>query len=1130
MKKKALRQDFKVEIKKSINRFASILLIVALGVAFFSGIRATEPDMRISADQFYDDYNLMDIRLLSTLGLTDDDVDAIRQVNGVKEVEPSYSTDALCDTATSELVIKVMSLTNRLNKINISEGRLPENTSECLVDKKLLENTDYKIGDSIKLRAGTDEDISETLNVSEYTIVGIGTTATYLSLERGSSSIGNGKVDSYIVVPQETFNIDAYTEIFVSVMGAKELISYTDQYDEKVEAVLKKIENIADVRREARYQQILEEPNREIEKGKTELTEKEAEAKKKLEDAAIQLEDGKKELVKAQVQLDDGKEEVDKGKIEIEKNKNKLLVSEEEMKKGQQEISTAFTKLDAGKVLLQEKQQEFQAGVDSLAAGYKQWNESMSQWTSGKEVLEENENKLNSAFTELLKEKEKLEPAKDLYPEQWQTIIATEQNLLEKQGELESGKSELEKNGLELENAKNRLDTEQEKLNAGKIQLEQEGQKLAAAETTLNQKSRELQQAQKKVENGWAEIKQGEVDLQESSSLLSDKQTELNTAKETLKENEMEYQEAVQDADEKILEGKQKIADAEEEVSNIEYPKWYVLDRDSLQTYVEYGQDSERIGNIGKIFPAIFFLVAALVSLTTMTRMVEEQRTQIGTYKALGYSKKSIAGKYILYGFYASMIGSILGVIIGEKILPQVIITAYTILYDNLPKVISPINIYYGIISTLIAVLCTTLASVFACYKELMAPPAELMRPASPKLGKRVMLERIPWLWKRLNFTQKSTVRNLFRYKKRFFMTVFGIGGCMALLLVGFGLKDSISAMSEIQYVELWHQDSTITINDEVSDQEKEELYDYLGSDVRIKNSMSVKETTIDAGYGNVTKNTNLIIPEDTLRIKDYVVFRDRITQDISELQDDGVIITEKLAGLLGAKVGDTIFLKDGELSRTEVQVTGIAENYMMHYIFMSPVTYEKLYGEIPEYNKLYTINADNQKSFEEALSADLLQLDSVTNISFTSDFQNRIEDMLNNLNLVVYVLIISAGLLAFVVLYNLNNININERQRELATLKVLGFQDMEVATYVYRENIMLTIIGAIMGVFLGILLHRFVILTSEIDMMMFGRNIKGLSYLFSILLTFGFSFFVNYVMYYKLRKINMVESLKSVE
>lgn len=1130
MKKKAIKRDFFVEIKKSLNRFVSIILIVALGVAFFAGIRAAKPDMKITADYFYDKSNLMDIRVLSTLGLTEDDVTALKAVNGVDDVEPAYSVDVLCRTDDYEYVLKVMSKTDSMNQINILTGRLPENINECLVDEQFLNNTGFKIGDTIALSSGTDKELNKSLKNDNYTIVGVGSSSYYLSFDRGSSSIGNGKINNFIIVPKETFELEAYTEIYVSVAGAKELTSYTELYDDKVEAVVDGIKDIADSRKEARYQEILVEPTKEINDGKKELNENEdkvnkelADAKEKIDDAKIEIADGEKAIADAKVELNDGKKE-------IEDNKKKLTDSQAKLDDGKRELDSADAELKSGKKVLAEKRSEWQVGQDALKNGYKQWNDSMDQWNKSKAELDKNEKTLDDALKEITTQKEQLEPAKDLYPDQWQQLITTEESLLTQQQQLNAGKTELERGLTKLNAAKTELDKKQKEVDKADVLLTKEEQKITNGEATIATKRAEIVSGQNEINTGWSEINKAETKIQDSEKLLADKEKELKEGKETLLEKEQEYLDGKEKAESELADARKKIADAEEKLRDVEYPKWYVLDRNTIQTYVEFGQDSERIGNIGKVFPVIFFLVAALVSLTTMTRMVEEQRTQIGTYKALGYSKSSIAGKYILYAFLASMLGSIIGVLIGEKILPSVIINAYKILYHNLPDAQTPYNLFYAIMSTAVAVLCTTLAAFLACYKELMTTPAELMRPAAPKLGKRVILERIPWLWKHFNFTTKSTIRNLLRYKKRFFMTVFGIGGCMALLLVGFGLKDSISAMSDIQYVELWHQDSIVVVDDKANENEVEELHNWIQTDSRFNDTINVHEVMLDASNGKTSKSTTLIVPEDTVKINNYIEFRDRVSKKHYDLTDDGIIITEKLASLLKVKVGDTIELKDGDVSTVSVKVAHITENYMLHYIFMSPQIYEKLYGEKPEYNRIYTKNTEDTKEFEESVAKEILELPAVTSISFTTELQKRISDMLNNLNLVIYVLIISAGLLAFVVLYNLNNININERKRELATLKVLGFQDTEVATYVYRENVMLTLIGAIAGIFLGMILHRFVILTAEIDTFMFGRNIHVISYLLSALLTFGFSVFVNFVMFYKLRKIDMVESLKSVE
>ncbi|WMJ88096.1 FtsX-like permease family protein [Anaerocolumna sp. MB42-C2] len=1130
MKKNVLIQDFKVEIKRSITRYLSILLIVALGVAFFSGIRASQPDMKLSADQYYDDTNLMDIRVLSTMGLTSEDVKAIKNVKGVLVAEPSLSMDVLCDTSDTEMVVKLMSLTKIINKIYITKGRLPEKPTECLVDLKFLEDSGYKIGDSIRFRSGTDEVLNQSLKYNDFKIVGVGNTALYLSFERGNSSIGYGKINSFIIIPSEAFKLDVFTEIYTTVNGAAELTSYTDAYDAAIEETVNQIKEIEAVRTKARYEEILSESQKEIAESKAKLRKQEENTNKKLAEAAKKLEKGKREVAAGEEKLIDGKKTLEKGKAKLTNSKRKLHDFEAELQAGEKKLNSSQAELTAGKKILVDKQKEYQTGVALLAAGYEQWNESNSIWYKNKEELERNKVIVKEALVNLYKQKSELEAFKDLYRDEWQKLLATEENLLTKQQDLNKGSETLEQSRKELDTVKRELDQEQNKLDTGKKELANEEKKIRAAEVVLADKKTEINLSAQKIKAGRSEIADAKTDIKKSEKLLLDKEAELKEAKATIENKDKEYRLATWTAEEKISDAKEQIEDAEQKLKDIPYPKWYVLNRNSLQTYVEFGQDSERIGNIGKVFPVIFFLVAALVSLTTMTRMVEEQRTQIGTLKALGYSNISVAGKYILYSLSASMTGSIMGVLIGEQILPQVIIKAYVILYKTLPKVITPYNLYHGIISALIAVFCTTFAAYFSCYKELMSSPAGLMRPAAPKSGKRVILERIPFLWKHLSFTTKATVRNLLRYKKRFFMTVFGIGGCMSLLLVGFGLKDSIGAMSDIQYVELWHQDVSLMTKDDAENSGAEKLLQQLGQDSRIKEAASVLDLAVNAGNGKLMKSVSLIVPKNTDSINDYIEFRNRKTHKSVPLTDGGVLITEKLADLLKISVGDNILIKENDTKSITVKVNGIVENYMLHYIFMTPELYERLYEKSPDYNKIYLKFKNKINLNEKLFASDILRNNVISSINFTSEFIKQINDMLKNLNLVVYVLIIAAGLLAFIVLYNLNNINISERKRELATLKVLGFKDMEVAAYVYRENSIITVIGALSGIIMGIGLHRLVILTTEIDSIMFGRQIKLISYLLSIMLTFLFSALVNYVMFYKLRKIDMVESLKSVE
>ncbi len=894
MKRRALRKDFYMEIRTSLNRFFSIFMIVALGVAFFAGIRATNPDMRITADAYYDDSNLMDIRILSTLGLTEEDVTAISEVDGVEEVEPTYSTHVVCNADGNELVLEVMSVTEKLNHITVTEGRLPVQQDEVLVDTSFITSTGYKIGDKIKLSSGTEQELSDSLSRDEFTIVGIGSTPYYLSFQRGSSDIGTGKVNSFIVVLEEVFSLEAYTSIYVSAEGAKDMTVYTDEYDSRIDEVTDNIKGIADLQRKNRY--------------------------------------------------------------------------------------------------------------DSL---------------------------YNPAKDEIIKAKSELEDARATAEEEIATNIAN-----------------LQYAGLGEE---------------------------------------ELRAAKQKIETGREE------------------------------------------AEKKFAEAEATITEAEVELAKLEMPTWYVLDRGSVEAYVEFEQNADRIGAIGEVFPAIFFLVAALISLTTMTRMVEEQRIQIGTLKALGYTKKAIAMKYILYAMLATIGGSLFGSIVGLKVLPTVIITAYKIMYRNIPEVLTPFNIYYATLATLLSVFCVGLATFIACYKELLAKPAELMRPEAPKNGKRVLLERVPFIWNRLTFTWKATVRNLLRYKKRFFMTIFGIGGCMALLLVGFGLKDSIFVIYTRQFDEIMIYDASISVDRKAKENQIADLETELEENENIASQVQVQNSTVEISFQGETKSITMFVPEDIKEFEDYIVFRKRVGHKNYTLDDNGVILTEQIAKKLGIKIGDAITIKEGD-NEAEVRVSAITENYMTHYVYMTPNLYQTLFEEEAEYNEYFLLMPGIDAKTELQVGNDLLQYPAANGVFYTSYYQDLLSNVLVSLNIVVWVLIIAAGALAFVVLYNLNNININERRRELATIKVLGFYNNEMAAYVYRENIILTIIGAAFGVLFGIVLHRFVILTVEIDMVMFGRNIDPSSYLYSILLTIFFSAFVNFVMYFKLKKIDMVESLKSVE
>lgn len=1077
MKKKALRKDFFVEIKKTFSRFISIFFIVALGVAFFTGIRSSKPDMKLSADEFYDQSSLMDIRVMGTLGLTEEDAAMLSETKGVEGAEGAYGADMLWGKEDVQLVIKVMSLPEDINKIVVKEGRKPETPEECIVDTQFMDHTDMKIGDQITLRSGTEDKLTDTLKYETYTITGTCVTSYYMGITRGNSSIGTGEISSFIMVPRESFALETFTEIYLKVAGAEELTSYTEDYDNLVEDTADRIEaEVKDLRIKARYEEVIGKATDKVNEAKEELATEQIKANAELKDAKKKLDDAKKEL-------EDGKIEISDNEKVLEDGRKKLQQSKQDIVKGKNDLIAGKTKLNESKDILAKGEEKYQAGYDLYLANKQELEAGRKEIEAAKEqiaMIPDEEQK--GAATAALKEKE--------------FIIA-------------AGEKELVKAEFTLRASREQLETGKKEIQAGE-------QELAKAERTIK--------------NGEAEITKAERDIPEGEKKLANAKQDVEDGEIKLKSATKEYKEGKEEADSKIADAQKEIEKAEKEIKKIKKPKWYVLDRNSLQTYVEYSQDADRIGAIGDVFPVIFFLVAALVSLTTMTRMVEEERMQIGTLKALGYNKFSIAGKYLMYALLATLGGSILGGLAGGKYLPYVVIHAYQIIYRYLEVIVTPINWYYLILASGLAVFCVLAATLAACYKELSAPPAELMRPAPPKQGKRVMLERIGPIWKRLSFTWKSTVRNLVRYKKRFLMTIFGISGCMALLLVGFGIKDSIFSIVTLQFGQIFKYDVIAMLDEDATESEMEGLSEYISNSDRILGTELVMSKTLEAGAGNIEKSAALTVFQDQEDMEDYVVLRERKSHKKLMGDEEGAIITEKLASLLNITEGDTIYLKDEELSKVEVKVTGITENYVQHFIYLTPALYEKIYGEKAVMNQMYFIDKDNSPESQSILSEELLKNDGVLSVNFLSTAQARFDEMLDSLDVVILILTLSAGGLAFVVLYNLNNINITERVRELATIKVLGFYDIEVSEYVFRENVALTVIGAIFGVIFGALLHRFVILTVEVDMTMFGRNINLLSYIKSVAITFVFAALINFTMHFKLKKIDMASSLKSVE
>lgn len=1075
MSKNAFIKDIFRDIKKSKGRFISIFAIIALGVAFFSGIKIAPIDMKKTADKYYDDYNFMDLTLYSTLGFTKEDIEEISKVNGVLDTFPTYSLDAIIKTDTSENVLKVMGLPLEsevnVNKYKLIEGRLPKKSNECVVEAGKLEKLNLSVGSKITLSSGSDKSLSDKLENIEYEVVGKVRTPYYLSYEKGTSDIGSGKITSFIVIPQENFKLPAYTEVYITLDDAKKLNSYSDKYFKVIDAVKNPLEDIGYKRADLRYNEIVNEATKKINESKIELENEKNKGQKELDDSKAKLD-------KAEKELKDGESELTKKEVEFNQS----------ISKAENELYLAQYKIDDGKAALESAKKTFE--TEKIKAG--------EQLNIARSTLSNLENTKISLDNRILETEAALNVP---------NLSESEKNRLNIQIDaLIMGRNEVI-NGIEYIN--NEIKSGEEKLKLAENEITSKEAELVKGENTLKEKKQQLEESKKdglkQFENSKLEIENGKKDLEEGKE---------------------EYEEGKNKFAREIASAEAKIEKAENDVKSIEEPSWYILDRNSNYSYVDYKSNADSIDKLARIFPVFFFLVAALVCLTTMTRMVDEQRINIGTLKALGYSKYQIVSKYIIYAFSASFLGSIMGLVIGLTVFPIVIFDAYGIMY-TLPKVELEFNILIAISITLISVLVTTISSFLACYKELLETPSTLMRPKAPKDGKRILIERIDFIWSKLSFIGKVTIRNIFRYKKRFFMTVFGIAGCTALIVTGFGIKDSIKTIVNKQFGDIFKYTLTINIDKNASNLEKDDFYTYINSLSQVDKSLMILSENAKLSTKAGEKDLHIIVPESLGALDNFINLKNRSSNEKLTLTNDGIILSEKAAKQAKVKVGDEVKIKINNKD-ISLKVSGISENYTFNYAYMSLSYYKKIFDIDIKYNSILinTKNIENEESFSKMIMENSI----VRGVSFNTNIKNNFDNTIKSLNYVVLVLIVSAGALAFVVLYNLTNVNISERIREIATIKVLGFYDNEVSAYIYRENIILTLIGILFGEFLGIFLHKFIMATVEIDAMMFGRSINLLSFIISAVLTLIFSILVNIVMYYKLKKVQMVESLKSVD
>lgn len=1374
--------------KGSKSRFIAIFAIVALGVGFLAGLLSTTPDMEDSMEEYLDGGNLFDLRVVSTLGLTEDDVAALEQVEGVAKVQGGKSADLLVEQDGSELVCRVHALPadpegeDVINRLTLADGRWPENANECVVEAGVdTLNRSYDIGDTLTLDPD-NESLSDTMNETTFTVVGVVHDTYYFSFEREPASVGSGAVQVILYVPDAAFATDYYTEAYLTVEGAAGLHSFDDEYSALVDTVADRVEAIEEVRCQARYDEVVGEAQAEIDDGWQEYYDGKAEAAQELADAAQELADGRQELADGEQEYLDGEQDYADGLAEVQDNEQLVADGEAQMEEGRQALLDAQAEYESGKAELadgerllnegrakledaqkqyedglaqyesglaqyQDGKQQYEDGLAQYEAGQAAYDEGLAQYEAGEEQyaqlellnqadhaieagiqamidsgaaadenaaremfsdegiaetqamldelaqlkeLHDAEQAAKAAYEEALAQQpeptptpepsaapeplavstgetalaagtpgsdvsgtaestppaqeetgvseEELARLKQAYEEArhaWllglqaaaaelgfdldienETLVALAESLIlprleqldENQAQLEqlkqlnaaqkgldagiqaiidSGAAETEEEaralfsdaGLEatrarLDAAKAELDANAPVLEASRIQLEetarlleQTEQQLADAKAQLdagkaeldagwaafNEQGaayydglRQLEDGKRQLDEGWATLTDRQVQLDDAKrqiadayAQLADARAELDDARATIEENrqkladgEIEYADAKADAEQELADARAELEDAQADLDAIEMPSWYVWDRDNNVSYNSFAGNVTKVEALAGVFPLFFFLVAALVVSTTMTRMIEEERLQIGTMKALGYANGAIMRKYVLYAMTAAVLGALFGLAFGFTVFPSVIWYAYAMMY-YVPAFHPVWRWGYALFAGGSLILCTLAVTIATCRSSLKESPADLMRPRAPKAGKRILLERIRPLWRRLSFTYKVTCRNLFRYKRRFWMTVIGVAGCTALLVTGFGISDSINGIMVKQYTDVSQYDLMTAVTD-AADTRSGPVYDYLfagGSDGAVTSSLAtMTEAATQELPDGSTAEVYLMVPQDAAALNDYIDMHERTSRQPTPLGETGVVLTEKLAELLDVKAGYTVTLVNGDGVEGSFTVSGVCENYVSNYVYMSAATYADAFGQEPEWNNILSRLSDDSQQARDAISTELLAMDEVASLTFTEDMMTQVLNMLNSINAVVVMIVVCAAVLALVVLYNLTNINVAERVKEIATIKVLGFYDREVSAYVMRETVALTIIGALFGLAGGIALHRFVIYTVEVDAVMFGRTIDPSSFVYSLALTMLFSLIVNLLMGRKLKHISMVESMKAPE
>ncbi len=1148
-------------ITHSLGRFLAIAIIAGLGTGFYAGLRMTAPDMKLAGDMYYDGTNLADLRVMSTLGFTDAEIEKLRAVEGVEGVSGAYETDVLATIEGTQYTIRIHSLdieaaqasdtsdgTNAvsddldyINRPLLVEGEWPDEPGECVLSADAVTDGEVKLGDTVYVLEGT-QDIDETLAYTEYTVVGFVRSSYYASISSmGTTSLGSGSIDECMYIAEEDFADDLpYTQAFVTVEGAKDLFSSDEAYDEAVAVVAERIEELGPQINATRLDAVKAEAQEELDEAWAQYDAERADALEQLDDAQTELDDAQAQLEEAATQIAEGEAELDEGQAQLEE-------SAAELARAREQLASSAAQLADSEAELEEGQAQYDEGLAALEA---QQAQVTAQLDAAQDEIDQARAALESR-AQLQEQLDQVQAALDALDEQGEE---TSEDVQAQRAELEVTIAQLggaislideQLDGVSTES----LDTAQAALDVQRAQAEEELAQAAAA----------LEVSKAQLDSGWAQLAEGTqayeqvlVQFQEGLAQYQSGQATIEESQATLEQARLDYAEGLAsweegvaelaeqraEAEDEFSQAEQELADAQAQIDEIADPSWYVLDRSKIVGVASFESDANRIDQIARVFPFIFFLVAALVSLTTMTRMVEEERVLIGTFKALGYAKGRIISKYLVYALVASGVGSLIGIAILSLFLPYLIMEAYAVVYVVPPRP-TPLDPGLALLSAGLGIGITLVATYFAAAATLRETPAALMLPRTPKAGKRILLERITPLWRRLSFSWKVTARNLFRYKRRFFMAVVGIAGCTALLLTGLGLQNAINGIIDKQFGEIYHYTMTVRMDEDASEDDMAAVLAVLEDTERIEDFAFMATDNMlarsDTQEEEDDQRFELVVPQDASGLQEFVTLRERVGHETLELGDEGVVLSEKLATELNVEEGDIIHLYEedtvGNASGEgfEVVVSGIMENYVSQYIFMTAELYEQVFGETPVFVTIYA-QAIEDEDVREQINEELLGIDGVSTVGFNDETISSYRTMLQSVDAVVVVLIVAAAVLAFVVLYNLTNINITERAREIATLKVLGFTPHEVNAYIYRETLLLSAIGALVGMGLGIWMESFVVVTAEVDQVMFGRDIHATSFLIAFVLTMAFSVIVTIAMRSKLARIDMVESLKSVE